>query len=125
MPGAPDDLALARDVIFAGLRRLHERSCHTFAQAAASVRTAIVQCEELTVEIEHHDGAPVHIDQFAVTRRNVGCGRDDMLRHSAASRSPHGAKRNAGLGRTVGSIPDFAALHPGYESPYSVFALPE
>jgi hypothetical protein len=74
MPRAADDLAAPRVAIFAGLGGLHQPGLPAVAQAAAFVRAAIVEREELAAEVEHDDGAAVHIDQLAVARRNVSTG---------------------------------------------------
>src|SRR5262245_18823312 len=70
VPGAADDLARARIAVAAGLVGLHRTGLPPGEQAAAAVRAAVVQREELAAEIEHHDGAAVDLREPARARRN-------------------------------------------------------
>jgi hypothetical protein len=47
------------------------------------MRAAIVEREELTGDIEHHDRTPVHLNQLAPARRNVIDRGNDVPRHYA------------------------------------------
>src|SRR5688572_27993804 len=81
VPGTLHHLALARIVVTAGLRGLYQPGLDAVGQAAASVRTTVVQGKELAGEIKHHDGAAVHLDQLALAGRNLIDGGDDVARH--------------------------------------------
>jgi hypothetical protein len=48
------------------------------------VRTAIVESEELAAKIIDHDRAALHLDQLALSRRNLIDGRDDVAGHQAS-----------------------------------------
>src|SRR5262249_1173340 len=52
-------------------------------QAAALVRAAIGDGEELALEIEDDDRAALHLDQLAAAGRDLGDGGDDVLGHLA------------------------------------------
>src|SRR5947209_5434421 len=84
MPWAADDLAAPRVAVLARPGRLHQPGLLALAQAAALVGAAIVQREELAAEIEHHDGAAIHIDKLAVPRRNIFDRSNDMPRHQVS-----------------------------------------
>src|SRR6185312_7745549 len=84
VPGATDDLARAGVAVVARPVRFHETGLLALAQAAAAMRTAVVEREELAAEIEHHDGAPVHLREPAGAGRNVADRGDHMLGHGSS-----------------------------------------
>src|SRR5436305_13756266 len=86
VPGTADDLAAADVVVMPGLVRQHEAGEIALAQAAAAMRTAVRQREELAAEVEHDDGAAVGADQLAAARRDFARGRDDVLFRHQSSR---------------------------------------
>jgi hypothetical protein len=49
------------------------------------MRTAVVEREELAAQIEHHDGAAVHLRKPAGAGRNVTDGGDHMLGHAQSA----------------------------------------
>src|SRR4029450_13389832 len=53
VPGAADDLARTGVAIVAGSVRFHEPGLLALKQAAAAVRAAVVEGEELAAQIEH------------------------------------------------------------------------
>src|SRR5215203_479771 len=71
VPGALHHLAATRIAIFAGHVRLHQTGLDALEEAAAAMRAAVVECVELAGEIEHHDGAPTHLNKLAGARRNL------------------------------------------------------
>ena len=70
-----------RVLVLPRLRGLDQPGGHAVAQAAAFVRAAIVEREEFAAEIEDDDRAAVHIDQLALTRRDVSDRGNDVPRH--------------------------------------------
>src|SRR5262245_63652492 len=62
MPRALHHLAGARIAVVAGLPGFHQSGLDPEREAAAAMRAAIVEGEEVTGQIEHHDGAAVHLD---------------------------------------------------------------
>src|SRR5262249_20475439 len=81
VPGALHHLASPRIAVVAGLLRLHEPSLNAKRETAAAVRAAVVEREIVTAEVEHDDGASVHLDELAPARRNLIDRRDDVARH--------------------------------------------
>src|SRR5436309_3940271 len=64
VPGAFHHLAGPRIAVVAGFPGLHEAGLNALCEAAAAMRAAIVEGEEVTGEVEHHDGAAVHLDEL-------------------------------------------------------------
>src|SRR5947209_6094175 len=113
MPGTANDLAAALVTILAGTRGLHQPGQPSLAEAAALVRTAVAQREELTAEVEHHDGAPGDRHQLAAARRDLGNGSDDVLGHRVF-RSAYDPKSSGANALSV--VPDFAAKSRAHSS---------
>ena len=86
-------MSIAGVLVVPRLGRLDQPGRHAVAQAAALVRAAIVEREELATEVEHHDRASVHVDQLALARRDVGGRGDDVLRRPANLNRHHRRKR--------------------------------
>src|SRR5215213_6487417 len=81
VPRALHHLAAAGIAIFARHVRLHQTGLDTLEEAAAAMRAAVVECVELAGKIEHHDGAPTHLNKLAGARRNLIDGSDDVFGH--------------------------------------------
>src|SRR6202030_396355 len=81
VPRAADHLALARIAVFAGLGRRHEACQLALGERSALVRAAVRHGEELALQVEDDEFAAPHLDELAPARRDLACGRDDVLRH--------------------------------------------
>src|SRR5215475_5409059 len=68
VPGAFHHLARPRIAVLARHFRLDQPGLDAVAKAAATMRTAIVERKEIAGQIEHHDGAAVHLDELAGAR---------------------------------------------------------
>src|SRR5262245_2736457 len=89
VPGAADNLARAGIAIVAGPVRYHEPGLLALKQAAAAVRAAVVEGEELAAQIEHDDRAAIDLRELARAGRNVADRGDHVLFHtSRAGRAP-------------------------------------
>src|SRR5262245_51211031 len=85
VPGAADDLARAGVAIVAGPVRFHEPGLLALKQAAAAVRAAVVEGEELAAQIEHDDRAAIDLRELARAGRNVADCGDHVLGHAVSS----------------------------------------
>ena len=82
MPRAADDLALARIAVLAGLARLDQPSETALAQAAALMRAAVGEREELALDVEHGDLTAADVDELARAGRKLAHIRNDVFRHA-------------------------------------------
>src|SRR5687768_18556326 len=97
-------------------------------EAAAAMRTAVVEREELPAEVEHHDRAVVDLDQLALAGRNLIDGGNDVGGHGKLQTlncSPD--ERSEIRERFLGMIPHIASLMraTANQSPYSARAFSE
>src|SRR5262249_16997511 len=78
VPRAFHHLAGPRIAVIAGFPRFHQPGLDAVAKAAAAMRAAVVEGEEVAGQIEHHDGAAVHLDELARARRDLIDARDNV-----------------------------------------------
>ena len=81
VPGTFHHLTGARADVFAGHLRLDQRGLDAVRQAAATMRTAVVESEEIAAKIEHHDVAAGNFDELALAGRDLIDGGDDVASH--------------------------------------------
>src|SRR6266403_1774909 len=78
MPGAAQQFADAGTLVDAGLRRGQPRHARRLVERRAGVRAAVEQREELAIDVEHDDVAPLHINHLVAAGRNL-CGAGDNV----------------------------------------------
>src|SRR5438105_3863966 len=71
VPGAFHHLAGPRITVLTRHLRLDQPGLDAEGETAAAVRAAVIECEEIAGEIEHHDGAAVHVNELARARRDL------------------------------------------------------
>src|ERR1700719_3331475 len=81
VPWAADDLALPRIAVLAGLFGLDQSGQAPFAQAAALMRAAVGEREELALDVEHCDLAALDVDELAGAGRKLAQRSDHVFGH--------------------------------------------
>src|SRR5262245_58441320 len=81
VPGTFHHLTRPRIAILARHLRLDQPGLDAIAKTAAAVRATIVERKEIAGEIEHHDGAAVHVDELAGARRDLIDARNHVAGH--------------------------------------------
>src|SRR6202043_2770409 len=84
MPGATDDLALPGIAVIARLRRFEEAGEPAMGEASALVRAAVVEGEELAVDVEDDDRPVADRHELATAGGNFTYRRDHVPGHQAS-----------------------------------------
>src|SRR5262245_26992982 len=81
VPGAAQELALARDAVLARTARLREPDDAPFAHRPAGMRTSVRQREEFAADVENADLAAFDSDELLFARLQLISRGDDMAAH--------------------------------------------
>src|SRR5581483_1589475 len=81
VPCTAQELADARALVDAGLRR--GQACDTggLVERRALMGAAVEQCKELTIDMEHHDVPAIDLDHLVAAFGNLGGAGDDVTGH--------------------------------------------